>query len=123
MPTNEPAPPDDPTAPHTARTVFDLWVALYRNARRPPVLDPKREKLIRKALETHGPDTVEAAVRGVACSEWHMGRNPQGKKYTDIELILRDAKHVEMFAGFWDDHQADPVSAMVDAMRQEGVDW
>jgi hypothetical protein len=27
-----------------------------------------------------------------------MGENPTGAKYDDIELILRDAKHVERFA-------------------------
>tara|TARA_B100000470_G_C19793210_1_gene393121 strand:- start:2698 stop:2862 length:165 start_codon:yes stop_codon:yes gene_type:complete len=26
-----------------------------------------------------------------------MGHNPQGRKYDDIELILRDEKHIEMF--------------------------
>ena len=31
-----------------------------------------------------------------------MGHNPQGKKYDDIELILRDEKHIEMFLSYAD---------------------
>jgi hypothetical protein len=27
-----------------------------------------------------------------------MGKNGRGKRYDDISLILRDAKHIEMFA-------------------------
>lgn len=114
--------------PDPVRTMFDLWAGLYRTttnrgAIRPPVLDPKRERLIRNAINTHGPETVEAAIRGVGCSDWHMGRNPQRKKYTDLELILRDARHIEMFAGYWDDHTADPTVRDIAAVRDLGEEW
>ena len=36
-----------------------------------------------------------------------MGHNPQGKKYDDIELILRDEKHIEMFLELADEHDSD----------------
>ena len=55
------------TVDNTAvKAVFDLWVGLYRNTRRPPVLDARRRTRIRKALADYGHDTVEAAVRGAA---------------------------------------------------------
>jgi hypothetical protein len=38
------------------------------------------------------------AISGCAMSDWHMGDNPRGKKYDDIELILRDSAHIERFA-------------------------
>lgn len=114
------------TEPDTVRNLFDLWAGTYRNTHgkgRRPVLDPKRERLIAKAVALHGADTVEAAIRGVALSPWHMGRNPQRKRYDDLELVLRDAKHVEMFAGYWDDHVADPGTAAIAATRDLGEEW
>lgn len=103
------------------RAMFDLWVTLYRNAKRPPVLDARRRSRIRKAIADYGADTVEAAIKGLGQSEWHMGRNPQRKKYDDIELILRDAKHVEMFADMWDSR--DPDTGTVGLLRSTGEDW
>jgi len=41
-----------------------------------------------------------------------MGHNPQGKRYDDIELILRDEKHIEMFLSIAD--EADHGSAIVE---------
>lgn len=32
-----------------------------------------------------------------------MGRNPGGKKYTDVSLILRDPEHIERFLGLWEE--------------------
>lgn len=120
----DPLPPTVPSDPAgTVAEIFHLWVSLYRNPRRAPVLDAKRERLIRNAVTSHGADTVEAAIRGVGCSDWHMGRNPQRKRYTDIELVLRDAKHIEMFAGYWDDRSDDPDTATIDAYRASGEDW
>lgn len=29
-----------------------------------------------------------------------MGDNPSGKRYDSVELILRDAEHIERFAGY-----------------------
>lgn len=123
MPEHTPPPTDTvgDTEPADVRAVFDLWVSLYRNAKRPPVLDARRRTKIRKAVADYGRDTVEAAVRGLGQSDWHMGRNPQRKKYDDIELVLRDAKHIEMFAGLWDDR--DPDTDTVTSLRSTGEDW
>lgn len=96
-----PEQPKPPTNDSTAeiKAVFDHWVAMCRpNHRVRPVLTPERERKIRKALSEYGLDVCIAAVDGVLLSDWHMGRNPRAKEYNDISLILRDAKHIEMFA-------------------------
>lgn len=91
-------PPDEPP-PNQVQLVFDYWVQLVRPRHRVrPVLSPERERKIKKALDLYGLDVCMAAVEGVLSSDWHMGRNPSGKEYNDISLILRDAKHIEMFA-------------------------
>ena len=87
--------------------VFQHWVATCRttNRGRKPVLGDKRRRKIEKAIELYGLDACLDAIKGVTFSSWHMGHNPQGKKYDDIELILRDEKHIEMFLDLAD--QAD----------------
>jgi len=34
-----------------------------------------------------------------------MGANSRGKRYDDIELVLRDAEHIERFAELYHDYQ------------------
>ena len=82
--------------------VFDYWLTTCRNTGRglTPVLTDKRNKLIAKAISWYGEDGCRLAIDGCAKSPWHMGDNPSGKRYDSIELILRDAEHIERFASF-----------------------
>jgi hypothetical protein len=64
---------------------------------RKPELTESRIKLIERSIKRYGADDVKAAITGCANSEWHMGGNPQGKKYNSIELILRNAEKIEFF--------------------------
>lgn len=80
--------------------VFDHWVATLR-AGRPgprPVLTAKRRALLERWLGVYGVETLLAAVDGCALSEWHQGQNPRGRRYDSLELIFRDAEHIERFA-------------------------
>jgi hypothetical protein len=56
-------------------------------------LDAKRLGKIRGALKSHGMDACFRAIEGVASSAWHR-ENAQD----DIELILRDASHIEKYS-------------------------
>tara|TARA_Y100000361_G_C10867906_1_gene192699 strand:+ start:75 stop:428 length:354 start_codon:yes stop_codon:yes gene_type:complete len=89
--------------------VFQHWVVTCRTSKkgRTPVLGDKRRRKIETAIELYGVDACKDAIRGVTYSSWHMGHNPQGKKYDDIELILRDEKHIEMFLELADEHDSD----------------
>jgi hypothetical protein len=94
-----------------AKEVFAYWVELHRNSKRgpTPVLSPKRQRIIEKAIKMYAPDGVEVckdAIEGVLYSSFHMGENASGKKYDSIELLLRDAEHIERFAGLAHDHRA-----------------
>ena len=90
--------PLDPT-PEEVFEVFHEWVAICRTSGRgrKPVLGDKRRRKIKQAITLYGVEACKTAIRGVTCSPWHMGHNPQGKKYDDIELVLRDERHIEMF--------------------------
>ena len=79
--------------------VFDHWVSVHWTGRGiRPVLTDKRSRIISKALKDYGVDNCKLAIDGCALSKWHQGQNPSGKKYNSIELILRDAEHIENFA-------------------------
>jgi hypothetical protein len=92
--------PPTPKPVDDVQRVFDHWVATVRNSGKgvPPALSDERRRKIRKALSLYGLQVCLDAVTGCTKSDFHMGRNNRGKRYDDICLILRDAKHIEMFA-------------------------
>jgi len=61
------------------------------------VLDDKRTIRIGWAIHDYGIESCKQAINGITNSEWHMGNNPQQKKYNDVELIFRSADNVEKF--------------------------
>lgn len=84
--------------------VFDHWVAVCRPKHRvQPVLSEKRRKKIADAVRIYGVEVCLQAIDGITRSDFHMGANSRGKVYNDIELILRDAEHIERFAEMYQD--------------------
>lgn len=92
---NTPVSSDDVTA------VFEFWKTQVGKTRTTK-LDTKRRTKIKSALANYGVEQVQQAIIGCTLSPHHMGQNAQNKRYDDIELILRDAKHVEQFLGYYD---------------------
>jgi len=87
--------------------VFDEWVRWCKSSRGPrPALNEERIVTIGAAIADYGVETCINAVVGCSYSDWHMGQNPQGKKYNDIELIFRNAQNIERFAGMGSDRRA-----------------
>jgi len=62
------------------------------------VLDEKRRRLINARIDSHGVDVCIAAIDGCRADAFSMGANDRGRKYNGINLIFRDAQHVEDFA-------------------------
>jgi len=131
MPKNEDTTTDgQENATGQVRAVFDLWVDTHRRPKDgkpkgiPPRLDAKREAIIRKAIAMYdGPEAAEAAILGCKLSDFHQGNNPRRKKYDELELILRDAKHIEMFAKILEEHQDDTDGQAVTQARKEDEAW
>jgi hypothetical protein len=98
-------------AAEDVRRVFDHWVEVHRTPRKgpEPVLSDKRKSKITRAIADHGVEVCLQAISGCAMSEWHMGDNPRRKKYDDLELILRDAAHIERFATIYAEGDHDPA--------------
>lgn len=75
--------------------LFALWCDVMEHPR--AKLDMKRQQRLRWALLNYTEEECAQAIRGCAASDWHMGRNSRGKKYNSIDLLFRDAAHVEEF--------------------------
>lgn len=82
------------------KAVFNEWVLVTDRDPASTQFDAVREGRIRRAIDTYGFDFALAAVRGWRWSDYHSGENPSHKKYNDLELLLRDSKHIEMFANW-----------------------
>lgn len=82
--------------PDPVTAVFEAWKQATGRTDR-VVLDSKRTATIKKALKDYPLDDVLDAVRGLAASPWHMGENPDGKRYTDVGNALGDAGRIEKF--------------------------
>lgn len=78
------------------KRVFDAWVEVTSRTGR-TLLDDKRRKLIRLALERYPEDDVIAAVKGWRHSPHHRGENSSRTVYNDLTLLLRDTEHIEKF--------------------------
>lgn len=90
--------------------VFDYWVSACKpNAKRKPILDEKRRLAIGAAIHDYDVEQCKNAITGCTVSDFHMGRNKANRKYDDVELILRDSKHIEQFLELFD--------------KSTGVDW
>ena len=85
--------PSEPMSPTATDRVFDHWKATHRHPR--AKLDAKRRKVIQRALRDYSEADLCLAITGYLNSPHHMGQNETGTRYDDIELMLRDAKHID----------------------------
>ncbi|MFA9269219.1 MAG: hypothetical protein ACEQSX_00455 [Baekduiaceae bacterium] len=104
---------DLPRVVDPVAVVWETWQTSTGHLR--AVLDSKRRSRITKALAQFDLDDVLAAVQGWRESPWHRGENPTETVYDGIELLLRDAAHIERFRDLWLDAVALPDTAARDA--------
>ena len=77
------------------RDVFEHWRQACKHAR--AKLDPKRLRVVQERLKDYSVAELQRAIDGCARSAWHQGANDKHRRYDELELILRDARHVEEF--------------------------
>jgi hypothetical protein len=117
-------PPTPPQAGGDVEVVFAAWCA--STGRERSILTDKRRRLIRDRLrEGYAVEELVAACAGWRLSKWHAGENPGNVTYNDIELLLRDARHVEKFRDLALDYIAGGEAgsrepAAVRALRTQG---
>lgn len=112
-----PTPKADPIA-----EVFAHWRKAMGKTDR-TVLDAKRRALIAKALKSYSLDDVLRAVDGYAASPWHRGENDRRQAYDGLDLILRDAEHIEKGWLLFDQHGTSAPTAAASAEEQPEDMW
>lgn len=84
--------------PDPVATVFEHWQSTHGHPK--AKLDDKRRKVIRQALKHYSVEDLQLAINGYKASSYHQGKNENKAVYDDIELILRDAKHIDAGIAF-----------------------
>ena len=77
--------------------VFTYWQTKLSHPK--AKLDNKRKRKIANALKLYSMNDLKTAIDGCAANPWNMGGNPTGVRYDSVELIFRDAEHIEKFMG------------------------
>lgn len=87
--------------PGVVAEVFAHWV--QETGRFKTALDDKRRGVVVRALKLFDAETLMMAISGYLKSPHHTGQNERHTKYLDLELMLRDAKHIEAGLEFFGD--------------------
>lgn len=98
-----------------ARRVFGFWREHMKHPR--AALDAKREKAITARLrDGYSVEDLVLAVKGCRLTPHNMGKNDRNTVFDDIELICRDAAHVDRFI-----HTASSANGAKPAQQQETI--
>lgn len=89
--------------------VFSTWVEATGRDQARTKFTTERKRKVDKALKVYELDDVLDAVRGVTRSRFHMGDNPRGRRFDDLELVLRDAAKIEEFRDLWRNERPVPI--------------
>lgn len=81
--------------PDDVNSVFAHWQKVLKHPH--AKLTPERQRKIKIALKSYSAASLCTAIEGCAKTPHNMGQNDRNQVYDDIELILRDAAHIERF--------------------------
>jgi hypothetical protein len=87
--------PGKPGKADDVAEVFNHWKTVMRKDR--AKCPDKRKAIIVRALQSYSVEDCKAAIDGCAKTSFNMGDNDRHQPYNDIELILRDAAHIDRF--------------------------
>ena len=77
------------------KQLFEFWKQTMGHTR--SAFNDKRRALINKTLKQYTLTDLMCAVSGCSLTPHNMGDNDRGERYDSIELILRDAAHIDRF--------------------------
>ncbi len=101
--------------------VFEFWRSTYNHPK--AKLDRKRQKVLQEALKNYSESDLCLAIRGYQNSPHHMGRNDRNTVYDDLEIFLRDAKHIDAGIKFAQSPQRSDLSAQTKRIIDQTADW
>jgi hypothetical protein len=86
----------DSIASANTNAIFSYWQNVMNHPH--AKLDKKRSKKIEEALNLgYTPDELKLAIDGCSKTPFNTGQNDKGQRYDSIDLIFRDADHIDQF--------------------------
>jgi hypothetical protein len=103
--------------------LFEHWKTAHRHPK--AQLDDKRRKIIALALKHYSEADLIRAIDGYKNSPHHMGKDPKGNgtKYDDIELFLRDGKHIDAGLAFAERGAVEQASERTKRIIDQTANW
>lgn len=89
--------------------IFTHWQTEHGHAK--AKCSEKRRRLIAKRLKDYGLEELRQCITGYKLSPFHRGDNAAGQRYDSLELMLRDAEHVERGIEFFANPPKDKPNA------------
>lgn len=87
-----------------AQRIFDAWViATGRDGFRTRLTKDRLGKIRARFSEGFSEQDLVDAAKGIALSDFHMGKNDRRQKYDDLTVALRDGSQVEKFRDLYRD--------------------
>lgn len=83
-----------PTRAREAHRLFECWKSTWESPTSILTI-PRRKLVVTRMKEGFTEETMHNAILGSKLDDWEERQKPQ---YHTFDLILRDAKHIEMFA-------------------------
>jgi len=83
--------------------LFEFWKTTFSSKR--AALDLDRYRCLGNAIYLYGMEDCRRAILGCAASEFHMGKNKNNRVYNSVDLIFRDASHIERFIGYLEEKE------------------
>ncbi|HWH41804.1 MAG TPA: hypothetical protein VNU21_18280, partial [Usitatibacter sp.] len=108
-------------SPEIVLRVFAHWRSTHNHPR--SQLDDKRRKVIVHALKRYSESDVCQAISGYLNSPHHMGENDRNTKFDDIELLLRDAKHIDAGLKLYAEPPRTDLSVQTRRIVRQTEDW
>lgn len=77
--------------------IFEYWKQQHNRNNR-TVFDSKRKRIVEERLKQYPVEFLKQAIRGIKLDPFCSGENPERKVHDELELICRDASHLERYA-------------------------
>jgi uncharacterized protein YdaU (DUF1376 family) len=106
-----------PAAPDPADDVIDYWRKVMGKDNSTKATRGRLDKIRARLKDGYTPEQIKQAIDGCRRSDYHMGKNDQGKRYDCLTLICRSAEKMEQFIGY--NHTQSPD----DIREREVMDW
>jgi hypothetical protein len=102
-----------------AQVVFEHWRKVMKKSARTAFDDKRRKAVEARLSDGYTVDDLKRAVVGCAHTPHNMGQNDRGERYDDLELICRDAAHVDRFRARADAEAPTPPARPDDDVLRE----